>query len=410
MVLATVFLIAPFALRMMVGNTAIPSKILPQFFHSIVSPPAGAPLLSIIFVLLFVFLFNKLLRITAFDELQRTITVGIILFAPATIYLANTFSVHSFALPLASLALILIFSEKRTWAVLGVLLSAVLAIDPSVSLAASLLYFAFFSFSIRLRQRMIILATLSVVFLLRSLLSFPLPQFQTQLNVASSVISDFGAPAGISLAFALLSIAGFISTWRQVSRYITLYLSIAALLALVYFIDFHFIFYVVPLLAILAADMFVSLFFRQWHLEQIKKLSLLLVFCTFLFSAISFAKILALASPTANDISVLQELSKQDQGVVLSFPDNAKVIQAYGGAEPFYSYPFVLNESELSIFDRSGYYSAKSFLTENGIQYVYYSEDMVAQEKEYSLRTVLDSYGEFKRIARKGDAELWRVG
>ena len=401
-----VTLLVPLLMRVRGGNLEPPSKILPFFLQTFPLPSTLSSLVSIATILLALFFFSTVLKKLRVEDVKRNIILALILFSPSTLYLAAAFSVHSIALMVIFLSLILLLSQKRSLVVGGYAVALVLLFDPLASLGASALYLAV-AFLSRVRYTLLGIA---VLFALRSLVSFPLPSFTTPTPFFSALISDFGAPLGVSVVFALFACFGLFSFLRKGWQFVGVFISLVFLVSTAYVQDMHLLAYAVPLLAIPAADLLVLIFAKPWDIEYVKKLSLLLVFCTILFSAVSFAKVLAQAPPTNDDSAVVRELASYAPGIVLSLPNNAYLIQGYGKHEPFYAYAAQLNESDSVITGRPSSYTARAFFAEHNISYVYYSSDMLTDREEYSLHTVLDNYQEFRPLIKRGRAELWRVG
>ena len=407
-IVGIIFLVIPMLIRLLNDNFSLASKEAPFILSKISISPEMSLALSFTSTVIFILVLNSCLKKFEIKDSHRKLLIAILIFSPSTILMANVLTIQSISMLVILSSIILVNDKRKLVNLLGVLISLLLFFDPLVSLASSIIFLAvFFSF---IKNRLFYLI-LSITYLLRFFYSLPINKFASPEHFLTLFISDFGSSFGISIAFAIFALFGFFSTWRYKWKYSTLYFAILIFIILSNYLDLYFFLYAVPVAAFFASDILLLIFRKKWQLENIKKLSILVVFCIFLFSSISFVKNLSLSSPSSSDIEVLNYLKNQESGYVLSNHDNEFLIRFYSGKDPVNFYSARFNESQYSIFKSSGFYSANSYFDQNAIKYVFYSEDMIG--KDYGivrdLHYVLENFDDFRLIHKKGRAELWQL-
>lgn len=272
----------------------------------------ASKLVPLIAGMIFVLLFYLALKELKFSNLNRiTITIVLIL-SPVFIYI---FSISGpwcvmILLDMAGFYLLLQKNEKYSFASI-----AIFAAASFFSLLNLIMIFILvFSYSLSFKKKMKKLYILSV-FLIIVFFSYHIDLFFKQgfrfhiafpdIGLIQNFITDLGGIKGFSIFALLLSIFGLAVAWKNKQKLYKAYLVMIAVILFSFFYN-PAVTYSNFIISILAGLALGSLIRRKWKLNIIRNLSILLLFCGLLFSAVSFTVRLSEQQPKADLIDALE--------------------------------------------------------------------------------------------------------
>jgi hypothetical protein len=172
--------------------------------------------------------------------------------------------------------------------------------------------------------------------------------------------------------------------------------------------------YVNLFISLLAGVAITNLARRRWALRFLRNLSLLVIFCGLLFSAVAQAKAIATMVPSSELITELRQLAIL-QGIVLSHPKNGFWI-SYAG------FPIVIDQKNqdaerlqdvFSLFATTDLHHAKELLQKYNVSYVLVTPEMTSgavwRNEEQGLAFLLTNNETFKRLETGSAFGLWEV-
>jgi hypothetical protein len=228
------------------------------------------------------------------------------------------------------------------------------------------------------------------------------------------IFADFGGFVGYSILIILIGLIGMF-LWSERKKY-TWFIGV--------FVLFFILSFYIPSLRVLVNLFLVSsapitlekLFRRVWSWEFLRQATALIILCTILFSAVSFASLLIRAEPTEPFANVLTYLKERDNKYpVISHQENAYYIE-YFSAHSAFSAMFEEEDKKFSEAINTIFYSIKldqteELLKEYGVGYVLLTPDMkkgsVWTKSDEGLLFIFENSETFINIYESQNYELW---
>jgi len=246
------------------------------------------------------------------------------------------------------------------------------------------------------------------------------PAFGQQLPVIR-VVSDFGAPSGLSLFAWLLAFVGLISLWHLKRRYYAAMLASSLALVVALFAPDALVVAQV-LVAFLAG--YALAFFAQmrWLFDDIKTLTLFVLVCGLLFSTLAHAVAISQGPPQQGmmqaALKIRDDLPKAT--VILSNPDDGFLFAYWTGAQVHLDgwlekTPGVNErwQSAQAIWHAQDIARVRPLLFKEGIGALVITEEMrkgkVWELPEQDLLFLLRNYETFKNVYHSDSVDIWAV-
>ena len=230
----------------------------------------------------------------------------------------------------------------------------------------------------------------------------------------SNMITDIGADIGFSFSSIILSAIGLILLWEKGWKNLALYSSIILFMFVAVFNTFLRV-YLNLILVIYAGFAFVYLTRRKWSIPIIKKITILLIICSVLFTTLVYVNKLVKAEPNTNYVDALKFIKQQsfnDEGI-LSSEKNGFLIEYYGERKTLIDDKTIsYNASRLALLEnistsrnleRTG-----NMLTNNSIKYIFIDSDFKQYlEEKQGLLFLMETSNDFKNIYQNQNVEVW---
>jgi hypothetical protein len=374
-----IVLISPLLLRLASKNFTIPTAIPYYFLLKYELNPMVYSILPIILTIITIFLIYRTALNVGIKKETAELAILLYILSVPVLYMANFLNDHTILLFLIILALFL-FTYKNKNKKLN---------KPFKILAIVVFLLTVFS---------------SMYFNLHATFNVTQPFFQ-------AMISDFGAVIGIGITVWLLAAIGFIISWKYKFRFVLLYVLMFVLIFLASKYLF-FISYLNIIVVFFAAHCFKKMIDRKWDMNFVKNLTIIVLICSFLFSAVSFANRTADATPDAAILRSLKELSTYEEGTVLTLPEKAWWIEYYSGQPVFGKFPdkdnaHIANE----ILNSKNIEFTSDLLDNHNIRYIWIDYEMkegqVWTSKDQGLLWLLPNKEKFKNLYNIGHVEIW---
>lgn len=258
-----------------------------------------------------------------------------------------------------------------------------------------------------------------VAFALPAFLQHESPSFAKPVPVVQA-ISDFGGNAGLSLFAWLLALIGIILLWRFKKRYYALMFAMTVTLAAALLLPSALVVahIVVSFLAGAALAFFAEM---KWSFDDIRTLTLLVLLCGLLFSALAHAMALAQGPPTAEfRDAALGARALPENATVLAYPDDAFWMEYWSGKRAFLDgwlaqTPRVDERwaAAQGIWHAQDIARARQVLYANRIDALVITQDMrdglVWDLPEQDLLFLLRNNETFKRAQHSSIVDIWAV-
>lgn len=312
---------------------------------------------------------------------NNEITLSMILFVltPVFIHKFTTLNPDNFAFPLILLIVLLYLKNSFFAIILVILLSFVNSFLGVLVLLALVAHLIVKSSKKKLTVSLLISSFSSlIVFLLLNKEAF----LVTKGLVLDDVLIELGSVTGYSIPLIILGIIGLINWWEKgIDKTL-----IASSLFVIFFISIFFpemrliTAFIISVFAGMGINYLISM---DWELKEIKQVSLLLIFCIILFSAILTMNT-HLTQITPREVDAAKFLYSADsQGKVLSTEDKGFMINYLSGKEVFLdgrSFTYEDYEEKSSVVEQIFYARKLSeledFLVNNSITYLFIHENM----------------------------------
>ena len=230
----------------------------------------------------------------------------------------------------------------------------------------------------------------------------------------SNIITDIGADIGFSFSSIILSIIGLLLLWEKGWKNLVIYSVIILFIILSVFSTFLRI-YLNFLLAIYAGFAFIYLTRRKWSINIIKKITILLIICSILFTTLVYTTKIIKEPPNpdyADALAFLNQQSFADEHV-LSSADNGYLIEYFSQRAAFID-PKTYNfeNARMQVFENistsRNLDRTEAMLKEYSIKYIFIDQDyMQYLEEKQGLLFLINTSNKFKNIYKNPGMEIW---
>ncbi|MBD3259517.1 hypothetical protein GF371_02690 [Candidatus Woesearchaeota archaeon] len=421
-----IILISPLLIRLLNKNFTVPTTIPYYFLLFYNIGPVLFMILPAILSLISIYLFYRTALNLGFRKKTTELAVLFYLLSVPTMYITSFLNHHIILFFIILLGFFLFTLKNKRFNILFKTLAVVVFLSTSIfglyslMLAAFLLAFHYSRRSNKLQKivcKMLISLLLIInfifYFILKSSYSYiaSSPAFNVTQPVFQALISDFGSVIGIGITIWLLAAIGFIISWKYKFKFVLLY---AIMFALIYLSTRYlfFIAYLNIIIVFLAAHSFQKIMDRKWDLNFIKNLTIIILICSFLFSAVSFANRMAGAPPDHSILRSLNELGTYEEGIVLSYPEKTWWIRYYSKQPVFGNF---LNNTEASvameILHSKNIEATIDLIEQHNIRYIWIDPEMkegqVWTSRDQGLLWLLPNKEKFKNRYNIDHVEIW---
>jgi hypothetical protein len=386
---------------------AASSKILPLELSSIVIPI----LLGLLSVLFLYLSFSDI----KFKYLRSLFVLLVFILSPIFISSFTLSSPRALAVFLLALGFYLFQKKNKIFFILSLPVLAILALlGISHSIMVLVILLAYCLHKKKICSRFYIVLTI-ILFIATV---FHLPYYLTNgiiKQVSYGFISDLGSIYGFSVFSLLLSAIGLFFIWRYKKKLYKIYLLMITLL-LISFITKSLFIYSNIIISILAGSAFYVLYVKKWYLKRLRNFVLLILFCGFLFSALSHAVILSELFPNDKLVTCLEWagentdkkskfLAYKSDGFFIEFWADRQVLvnDFYASDKDIYAYNTILHSFDIK--------ETQELLEENNIRYIFMHNDLskglIWDRKHQGLHFLLDNAETFKRRYHNEYCEIW---
>ncbi|KHO44961.1 MAG: hypothetical protein QS98_C0014G0012 [archaeon GW2011_AR3] len=385
------------------------------------------PFMLGIFSVLLLFMILKSLNVN-----PKHSFLAVVIFICSPLYI-DTFSKSKsagFAIFLFLLGSYLFISENLFIASLSTIIFLVMPLFGVAHAASAILILLAYSISFRKIKRylavFIPVTLLSAVYLilLNLTLTSEAPGF-AQTSFVSSFFAGIGSAAGISIFVIILSVQSIFITWPKKERFWPVY-TIIAVLSLLVLLNKDFVLYANIAICALSVLAFFHLIKSRWEIKLLKKMTLLVLVCGILFSAINNVATISKAEPSVKTVAALSWLGQNRysiglaEGTMLSHYSNGVWIEYFTGMPSFMDskFEFAPNPNgryEISeeIFQSRDLKTVVSLLSQNNIRYIFIDEKMkeglVWKRPDQGMLLLLKNNETFKNIYDQDNMEIWEV-
>ncbi|MGV8150882.1 MAG: hypothetical protein ACP5NV_04090 [Candidatus Woesearchaeota archaeon] len=433
LLLAGVLILSPYALRMFEGNPytinsetyyntrvsgydelqerKMPFSILDYFNqNSVIIGKILPVLLGILSIGLCILIMKK----HNISEKNTTSITLILISSPIFLYTFLDFKYYAFSLILTLLTIYLLASKTKTYAAIP------LALIPFFDLYSALISAIFISMYVLLMEKklrsyipLLIVGVLSIIAAI--IVNIYTGHDMTRIPIENPrLITDIGAEAGFSFSTIILAIIGIMLLWEKGLRNLVLYIVIIGLVVLSIY-NTTLKAYINYALVVYAGFAFIYLTKRKWSIQIIKKITLLLIVCSIMFTTIFYATKLSQSAPTPEYVDALNFLKDQsiENEKVFSSQENGYIIQYYSQRAAFIDQKSNIYEPEkLKIFNNITHSrnleKTEKMLQEHGIRYIFIDEKFKQRlESDEGLLFLIENSNKFKNIYQNERVEIW---
>lgn len=233
----------------------------------------------------------------------------------------------------------------------------------------------------------------------------------------SGFLSLLGSLTGYSIPFLMLVLIGLTIQYKKSTIITTFLLLICILLSFSSAILRIFNVFILSLYAGVGIFFLIN---RKWELIELKKILLMLVVCSFLFSSLAFCNLLKSQMPNNKYYEAMFFLQQKtdNSSQILSSEDNSYFIQYFTERKTFldeesyihYNYKELVNTSKEIYSSRNLKLTIKN-LNNSGITHIFIDEEMkqrLWQGKEDGLYFLLKHNENFINLYNNNGYEIWR--
>jgi hypothetical protein len=242
----------------------------------------------------------------------------------------------------------------------------------------------------------------------------------TEESPIQQFVTDLGGVFGFSIFALLLSILGLVIAWGKKRKFYPIYLIMLAVILYSFFYN-HAVVYSNFIIAILAGIALGALIRMKWKLNLIRNLSLLLLFCGLLFSAVSYTVRISNQQPTPELIEALDWIKDNSNKADVVFSHHTKGFWIeFQAQRPVvidsladYSLDFKSKLDDSSqIFNSWDIEGTRELLTKYNVSFVLLTSDMsdglVWNKPEQGLAYLVRNSETFKKEYSTSYAGVWR--
>lgn len=385
-------------------------SIIDKIFNNI---EITSQIVPIILGVVTIFIFFKLLKQLKIDHMHSFTAAILVVLSPIYIYISTVSNQYILSVLILLLAFYLFIRFKESYVVfIMFLIIPFLGIFETVlSIILLLSYLAYFKENKKIRNISII--TIVIMFIL--LFYFPAKNTEIIQNNAFVIkfISGFGAYLGFSIFTLLLTLIGFIFTWKNKRKLIPIYILIVLLFLSFIYIGQYSNIFLNFILCYFSAVALIGLIKYKWNLDTVRDLTIIVLICGLLFTTISYTNRLSKDFPNEEFKSTILKIQKradQDE-IILSDHENGFWIQYFAQRQTV-SDLFNINKDVEIIFHSRDYSTVSKLLNKSKVNFIYITPKMknkIWSSDEEGLLFLLPFKGGFNKVYTKKGYDIWQV-
>lgn len=370
--------------------------------------------LGVVISLLNVILLYVLLRRSNLDHFETYFSVLFFITSPVFTYGSTILSPDVFALTLLLVGFILLFYD---YFYVG---SIVLVLVPFVSFTAALVLLlsvlAFIAFR-NYRQKYFLLLILILCLTAYNYYFLNSISLFTESRV-NDFISDFGGIRGIGIFMIILSMVGVIASILKSKKELLVLLFFSVLLIFFFKVSPLTNIYLIIFLSYYSSFGLHYLINYKWSLETVKNWTYIVLFCGFLFSYLSYSKMISVSQPDSADVGSLKWLRENSipGSVIFSHPAASYWIKYYTKLNPFIyedSPDLMVKQKDIdTIYFSRVLQNTTGILKNNNITYIWLDPDTkknIFLKEDQGLLFLFSNNETFTKIYETNNISVWTV-
>jgi len=387
----------------------------------------ASKLIPFICGMLSVLIFYCILKQLGFDSLNRVVISLVFILSPVFIYIFTMSTPFGIIVLLDLLGFYFFIQKTKDDFTLSVVVFCAASFFSLANLLMILLITLAYVLSDRKKMDKFytLLLFISLVFLIHYIgiyfkFGIPFAAMLFESNLVQRIVTDLGGFFGFSIFAILLAVLGLVIVWREKGRLYYVYL-IMILVAVISFFYNYVVVYSNFIVAILAGIAFAALIRRKWELKLVRNLSIILLFCSILFSAVSYTVRISNEQPSSEIMDALDWINQNSNegDVVFSHYTKGFWIQFQSGRhvvtdDSSINSPElkgVLDDSEI-IFESWDIKETRNLLEKYNVSFVLITKDMyegvVWEKPEQGLAYLLRNGETFKKEYNNTYTGVWR--
>ena len=238
-----------------------------------------------------------------------------------------------------------------------------------------------------------------------------------EFNTFRDFISDLGGIIGLSIFALILAIIGLIITWKRKQKLKKVYVLIV-ILFLIGLYSNHVVIYLNFIFAIFGGIAFARIVKRDWEIKILKNITILLILCGLLFSAISYTNRMILSSPDADikEALVWLKYNSEEEALVFSHYTKGSWIEYWSDRPVLTDSLFNYENPGQKLEDSNEllYYrdldKTKELLNKYNIKYIFVDDEMKSGQvwiKKEGLWYSFRNNETFKSVYTKNKAQIY---
>lgn len=343
-----------------------------------------------------------------------TATILLLISSPIFIYTFIDFKYFSFNVLLSLLIIYLIVSKKNIIAIMPFI------IMPFIDLQSSLIGFLFiisyiFMTAKSYKNYYLLVASGIVSIIVAVWINLTAGHTIMMLTFENpKLVTDIGSQAGFSFSSIILTIIGLLLLWEKGIKNFFVYIFLTALVIISVF-STQLKAFMNYILVIYAGFAFIHLVKRRWSIQIIKKITLLLIICSIMFTTILYATKLSKSAPTPEYVDAINFIKEQSfkEETILSSIENGYLIEYFANRRVFVDQKSLAYESDrIKILDTltlsRNLERTEDILKQYNIKYVFIDQSFRQKlETDEGLLFLIENSDKFKSIYKNEEVEVW---
>ena len=372
-----------------------------------------------------VLLFYFILKEVGFSKLNR-ITISIVfVLSPVFIYIFSVSTPFCIIALLDLLGFYLFMQKEKKFFIFSLVVFSIASLFSLFNLIIILIIALSYTLAFKKKKNKLY----TLIFLLAAIFFFYyvpryfrigfLSPLEINTGLIQQFVTDLGGIFGFSIFALLLSILGFAVAWADKKKFYKTYLIMIAIIVYSFFYNSA-VFYSNFIISMLAGIALGGLIKRKWKLNLIRNLSLLLLFCGLIFSAVSYTVRVSDQQPSAELMESLDWIKNNSNKEDIVFAHHTKGFWIEFQAERHVLTDSLTDSSadfKEKIDDSSKVFSSwnieetRAILTKYNISFVLLTSDMsdglVWDKPEQGLAYLVRNSETFKKEYSNHHAEVW---
>ncbi|MBU0667201.1 MAG: hypothetical protein ABIC91_09120 [Nanoarchaeota archaeon] len=344
-------------------------------------------------------------------------SILIFILSPIFIYLFAVLRSSSFSIPLMLISLILFFKGRRVLSSLPLLFISLFNIPHFIITVFLMLVFSHVKKNYSKILIPIIISSVSLIIAVFAFSYNPIIIFLK--NSFENVFTSFGAMIGIPVFVLFLSVIGLIFLWNKKREFLFLSLTFVLFLLLSFFsksimIVFNFF------MCFFAGFAFNFFMKRKWAVVLVRKFTILLIFCSIIFSTLVYIDVLSESQPSKGLFNAFIFLKEQNfnEDLVFTHESYGFFVEYFSSKETFIDEKsrFLNDYAVLDNFTQQIFYSkdldkTNLLLLEKNIRFILITPEMkeglVWKKPDAGLLFLLENSDSFSKIYNLDGVEIW---